>query len=256
MTRVQRLASIFVVVFAAGSATAQQPATLPIGKPLSATAANDAPAMYQFEAKSAGVLTVALQGTGDLAMILTDADGQAVPGGTTDQDLYGSTGTEQMMVTITEAGRYRLEVRQQEQGSAKFELAASWLPFPPFARPSDPDKRPSQARVVEIGRTHEDSLDAGAGDLWDWFALTPKTAGVLTVILRPTGTDESLDLMLELYTGENLTSAAMKSDQDLQGNMANESATLTVTAGQKIYVKVFGGQSVSGKYRLSSSLIQ
>ena len=245
-----------IVPLAIGDVAAQQPAALPVGKPVSGTAAKDAPAMYQFDAKTAGVLTIALQGTGDLAMLLTDADGQHVPGGTTDQDLFGSTGTEQLMVTITETGRYRLEVRQQDSGPAKFEIGAAWLPFPPFARPPDPDKRPAQALVVEIGRTHEDSLDAGRGDLWDWFAFTPKTGGVLTVILRPVGTDESLDLMLELYTADDLTNAAMKSDQDLQGNMANESATLTVTAGQKVYAKVFGGQSVSGKYRLSSSLIQ
>jgi hypothetical protein len=256
MISVRSLASACLLALATWPVLAQQPAALPMGKPVSGTATNGASAMYSIDAKSAGVLTVALQGGGDLAMLLTDADGQAVAGGTTDQDLYGSTGTEQMMVTITEPGRYRLEVRQQEQGAVKFEIAASWLPFPPFARPPDPDKRPTQARAVEIGQTHEDSLDAGSGDMWDWFALTPKSGGVLTVILRPAGNDESLDLMLELYTADDLTTAAMKSDQDLQGNMANESATITVTAGQKVYAKVFGTQSVAGKYRLSSSLIQ
>jgi hypothetical protein len=235
---------------------AQQPAALPMGKVVSGTATNGASAMYQFDAKTAGVLTVAVQGSGDLALLLTDADGQAVAGGTTDQDLAGSTGTEQLAVTITEAGRYRLEVRQQEQGPAKFEINAAWLSFPAFARPADPDKRPSQARALEVGRTHEDSLDTGGGDAWDWFSFTAKTGGVLTVILRPVGSEESLDLMLELYAGDNLTDAAMKSDQDLQGNMANESATITVTAGQKVYAKVLANGTASGKYRLSSSLIQ
>ena len=47
----------------------------------------------------------------------------------------------------------------------------------------------------------------------------------------------------------------MRSDQDMQDNPANESGTVDVKAGQKVHVKVtaLGG---SGKYRLTSSLIQ
>jgi hypothetical protein len=257
MIRSRRAALSLVVCLAAiAGVSAQQPAALPMGKAVAGTAANDKPAMYQFTAASAGVLTVAVQGSGDLALLLTDGDGQPVPGGTTDQDLFNSTGNEQLTVTITEAGRYRLEVRQQESGEAKFQIGAAWLPFAGFARPPDPDRRPSEARALDIGRTHDDSLDAGGGDAWDWFVFTPKTAGVLTVILRPADGESSLDLVLEIYTADDLASPEIRSDQDLQDNMANESATITVTAGQKVYAKVMGNSSASGKYRLSSTLIQ
>jgi hypothetical protein len=235
---------------------AQQAPNLPLGKPAAGTATGEAPAFYQFAAATAGVLSVAVVGSGDLALIVTDADGQAVAGGTMDSDLFGSTGTEQLLVTLPEPGTYRIQVRQQDSGPARFEIGGSWVSFPALARPADPDKRPSQARAVDVGRNHEDSLDAKTGDLWDWFVLTPKTAGALTVILRPVGADNQLDLTLELYAASDLASPTLKSDQDLQGHRANESITLDVTAGQKVYVKVQGGSSASGKYRLSSSLIQ
>jgi hypothetical protein len=234
-----------------------QGAQLPTGKAASGSATSDAPAVYQFTAATAGVLTIAVNGTGDLAISVVDADGQAVPDGQVDQDLRGSMGTEQLMVTLTEAGRYRIEVRQQDSGAAKFEIGASWVAFPAFARPADPDKRPTQARALEVGRTHEDSLNPGDGDQWDWFVFTPKQGGALTVILRPAaGAGNDIDLVLELYVGENLTEAVSKSDQDMQDNMANESATIDVKPGQKVYAKVIGNGSSAGKYRLSSSLIQ
>jgi hypothetical protein len=229
---------------------------LPMGKAVAASATNDAPTVYQFNATTAGVLTIAVKGSGDLAIIVSDADGQPVPQGTIDQDLFGSTGTEQAMVTLTEAGRYKIEIRQQESSPAKFEIGASWMPFPAFARPADPDKRPSQARPLETGRSHEDSLDPGEGDAWDWFVFTPKQSGALTVVLRPVGADTNLDLVLELYIGDNLTEAVTKSDQDMQENMANESATIDVKAGQKVYAKVVSNGNAPGKYRVSSSLIQ
>jgi len=245
-----------LVAAASSVGVAQQAPNLPIGKNDAGTATNEKAAVYQFNAATAGVLTVVVQGTGDLAIVIMDSDGQTVNEGSSDRDLMNSTGTEQLTVTLTEGGVYRVNVRQQDSGPAKFQIGASWVPFPGFARPADPDKRPSTARAVEIGRNHEDSLDSSAGDMWDWFVFTPKTAGTLTVILRPVG-DAQIDLQLEVYIGNNLEEAAAKSDQDLQGNAANESATIDVPAGQKVFVKVAGAfSSVNGRYRLSSSLIQ
>ena len=249
------LCGLAALITAASALEAQQASNLPMGKPAAGNATSDAPAMYQFAAAGAGILTISVNGTGDLALILTDADGQPVPGGTVDDDLFGSTGIEQLMVTITEAGTYRLQIRQQDNGPAKFEVGAAWLAFPAFARPPDPDKRPTQARAIEIGKSHEDGLQASAGDLWDWFVITPKAAGTLTVILRPLG-ESQLDLTLELYEADNLTTPQMRSDQDLQGNTASESVTFDVKAGQKVFVKVTGGSNPAGKYRISSSLIQ
>lgn len=229
---------------------------LPIGKSEAGTATNDAAGVYTFTATTAGVLSIAVQGNGDLALRMIDEDDQPVPDGSTDGDRFGSVGTEMLIVTLTEPGVYRVHVRMQESGMSKFQIGASWIPFPGLAQPSDPDRRPAQARVVDIGKSYEDSLGAPASDRWDWFAFVPKTAGTLTIITRPIA-DSKVDLALEVYTASDLSQAIAKSDQDLQGSEANESATIDVTAGQRIVVKVLNASgSTSGKYRIASNIIQ
>lgn len=71
------------------------------------------PAEYPLSAKTAGVLSVAVQGTGDLALQLVDEDGQVLPDGTSDRDLGGNEGTELLSTTVTEPGSYRVRVRLQ-----------------------------------------------------------------------------------------------------------------------------------------------
>jgi hypothetical protein len=246
-----------VIVLLVSSISARQAATaLPIGKPEPGKAGDNAPATYVFKAATAGVLTVAVVGDGDVEIAISDEDGQALPNGVADDDLFGSTGTEQATVTLTEPGGYRVQVRVVDGGNSKFQIGASFISMPALARPSDPDRRPGQARALEIGKSHEDSIDTGAGDPWDWFVYTPAQAGTLAIILRPVS-KESFDLTLETYTGGDFTKATASSDQDLQGHAANESISIDVTAGQKIYVKVYAGfGSATGKYRLSSSLIR
>jgi hypothetical protein len=231
-------------------ALAQQP--LPLGgTPVSGRADGDF-ATYEFEAASAGVLSVAVRGAGDLKLEVLDSDGQLVPDGSSDRDL-GDVGTEQLSVILGEPGTYRVRVRVLD-GSSSFDIGAAWIAFPAMARPSDPDGRPSRARTVELGRTVEDSLNTEDGDALDWYVLTPERDGVLTVALRPNG--DEVDLVLELYVGD-FTQAAEQSDQDLQDNSANEIATLNVTAGRPVHIKVLGyGGNVIGRYRLSTSLIQ
>jgi hypothetical protein len=236
----------------------QQPSPLPLGKVDAGTTSSEKPATYEFKAATAGVLSIALQGDGDLAIVVIDSDGQPVQDGSSDRDMYGSPGTEQMLVTIPEPGTYRVTVRLLD-GTGKFQIGASWIAFPARARPPDPDKRPASARPLEAGRTHEDSLDTANGDAWDWFVFTPKTAGTLTIILRPmAGAESQIDLQLEVFLGGNeFSQPTMRSDQDLQDNPANESVSLEVQSGQKVYAKVSGASgSAVGKYRISSSLIQ
>lgn len=232
---------------------AVQATPLPIGKVESGLTTSEKPAVFEFNAASAGLLSVAVQGDGDIALMVVDEDGQAVPDGSSDRDLNGSSGAEQVLVTITEAGTYRVQVKLLD-GQGKFQIGAAWIPFPARARPSDPDKRPATARAIETGRSYEDSLDAAGGDSWDWFVFTPKNGGTLTVVLRPLA-DSKIDLQLDVYTTADFSRPTVRSDQDLQENPANESGTVDVTAGQKVYVKVssLGG---AGKYRLTSSLIQ
>jgi hypothetical protein len=233
------------------TARSQQLPGLPVGKPVPGTTSEQAPATYQFTAATAGLLTVAVHGTGDLSLILTAADGTLID--VSDGDLFGSRGNEQLFTTIREPGTYKLGVEVGGGSQSKYEIGSSWLPFPAFTMPPDPDKHPSQAQPLPIGKPREDTLDGPAGDLWDWFVLTPATDGTLTVTLRPTG-DDVIDVVLELFLDDDFTTPVVRSDQDLQGNAANEAATIDVKAGQKVFAKV--SSSSRGSYRISSSLIR
>jgi hypothetical protein len=76
----------------------------------------------------------------------------------------------------------------------------------------------------------------------------------MVIVTRAVG--ESGDLVLEAYLDGKFGEVVERSDQDLQGDSANESVTVAVTKGQMVHVKVsgaFGRPSV--KYRISSSLI-
>lgn len=253
-----RLLVLTAAAFAAGTAvlSAQTPTELPVGKTTSGQVSGSAPAVYRFTAPSAGALAVAVHADADVTLKVTDDDGQVLPNGSSDQDLFGSGGNEQLIVTVPEGGEYRVEVALFGGGNATFQIGAGWIAMTGFERPGDPDGRPSGAMELEVGRSHEDSLDANEGDVRDWFAITAKTSGSLTVILRSVS-DDSPDLALELYTADTLGEYAVRSDSDLQGNMTNESATVDVKAGEKIYVKVLGATGrATGRYRIASSLIE
>lgn len=63
--------------------------------------------------------------------------------------------------------------------------------------------------------------------------------------------------ILEVYTDGDFSSAADRSDQDMQGNTSNESVTINLEAGDSVHVKVINQSgSTASKYRLSSSLIE
>lgn len=252
---VLRVAIVSLIVFGTPLSAAAQTA-LPLGTPQPGKVSSDMPTEYSFVAKTAGLLGIALQGEGDLAFQVTDEDGQTLPDGNVDRDLNGSAGTEMVSMLISEPGTYNVRVRVQGTQSSAFSIGGSWLAFPPFARASsDPDRRPRQGRSIIVGKAHEDSLNSEAGDSWDWFVMKPAQAGTLAIVTRRLGEGDT-DLVLEVYTDNDFTKPADRSDQDLQGNNANESVTVNVTAGQAVHVKVAGTFSrANTKYRLSSSLI-
>jgi hypothetical protein len=244
--------AVGAVTVMAASLAAQGPAPLPMGTPTPGKVAGE-PVEYSVAAKTAGVLSVAVQGTSDLSLQLVDEDGQLLPDGSVDRDLNGNDGTELLSVTITEPGAYRLRVRSAGDGGT-FQIAGAFLGFPAFQRPGDPDRRPRAAKPAQIGKPFEDGLDPDAGDNWDWWVMKATQAGTLTVVTRQAGTGDAPDLVLEVFTEGNFAEAQDRSDQDLQGNSANESATVQVTAGQSVHVKVSSNFGRAAKYRLSSSL--
>jgi hypothetical protein len=237
------------------SLNASAQTALPLGTPQQGKVTSESPAEYTVVAKTAGVLAAAISGDADLAFQVTDEDGQTIPEGSVDRDLNGSKGHEMLSLLLAEPGTYKVRVRAQG-GSSTFQISGSWLAFPAFAAASpDPNRRPRGATDIVMGKPHEDSLSSEGGDSWDWFVMKPAQAGTLAIVTRPLA-DGDADLVLEVYTDGDFTKPAGRSDQDLQGNSANESVAINVTAGQQVHVKVAGAFSrVSTKYRVSSSLI-
>jgi hypothetical protein len=68
---------LVLMVAVAGSTDAQAPVPLPLNTTTSgALGAGGQPAVYRFTAPGAGVLTVAVHGSDDLTLAVTDEDGQ------------------------------------------------------------------------------------------------------------------------------------------------------------------------------------
>jgi hypothetical protein len=212
-------------------------------------------AQYSFNAGGAGVLTVVARAANDsdLLLAVTDADGQPLPEGRSDQDLGGDVGAEQFAVTLPRAGAYRVVIETFGGGQASFRMGVSWLPFPDLEVPADPDGSPSSARRISVGQgPHEDSVDGGSGDYWDWFVLKADKAGTLTLATRTDGGD----LVLAAFEAGSFAEPLELSDQDLQGNGGNEAVTLVVEPGQEFFFQVsaFSG-GVAVPYRLQVGFI-
>jgi hypothetical protein len=209
---------------------------LELGKITKATTSSQQVASFNFNANAAGILTVVARSTdeSDIVLVVTDADGQPLPNGRSDQDIGGDTGAEQFAVTIPRAGGYQVRV-EPYSGSATFQIGASWLAFPDLEVPPDPDGSPSKAIAITVEQQSvSDGLDGSGGDYWDWFVYTADQAGTLTVATRA----EEGDLVLEAYSAGDYAEAMERSDQDLQGVSGNEALTLVVEPGQKFFFKV------------------
>jgi hypothetical protein len=214
----------------------------------------DGAAAYTFEAESAGILTVVARGDEDLVLSVTDAYGQPLPDGRSDQDLGGDRGAEQVAVTLTRPGSYQVRVETFGASTASdFEIGAGWLPFPSVETPPDPDGSPGSAtELVPGGEAHADALDGSVGDFRDWYVVRPEEAGTLTVTTRA----QEGDLVLEAYGADAFGDPLERSDQDLQDQPGNEALTLVVEAGEAFYFKVApwsDGDEV--EYRIQAGLI-
>ncbi len=229
---------------------------LPIGSVTGGTTSSENTATFQFSAETAGILTVVVRSTdeSDLVLMVTDADGQTLPEGRSDQDLGGDSGAEQFAVTLPRAGMYHVLVKPFSSGLASFRIGASWLGFPELEEPADPDGSPSTARSITIQQDPiTDTLDPTSGDHWDWYALRADRAGLLTVASRA----GEGDLVLEAFTEGNFSESAERSDQNLQDETGNEALTLSVSPGQTLYFKVsmYGTPESPISYRLSIGFI-
>lgn len=247
-----RFARVALLLLAIAAPLVAQSA-LPIGSTATgALGANGEAARYRFQASGPGVLTVVAHGSEDLTLAVMDEDGQPVADGTADRDLNGNVGSEMLSVVLTEGGTYRVEVRSHGSESGSFTVGGAWVPMSAFARPSDPDGRPSRAGRLAVGASHDDQLHPDEGDQWDWFTINVTERSTLVVVTR---IDEGADgdLALEVYLDNDYSTPAVQSDQDLQGNLGNESVTVDVRAGQPMHIKVrsFSSSGGSVPYRVS-----
>lgn len=213
---------------------------LQLGPMMQGTAGSETPAVFTFDAESAGVLTVVVRGSADadLVVTVTDEVGQTLPDGQSDQDLGGDSGAEQIAAVIPGAGRYQVRVSTWF-GTGPFELAAGWIAYPSLGSSPDPDGMPTAAAALTPGSPIQDSIDTGAGDAWDWYKVTVDSAAAITVIVEaPEG-----DLVLEVFSEGSYAEALNRSDEDMQGVAGNESITVQAQPGETYYFKVlpFGG---------------
>lgn len=229
---------------------------LPLGAPTEARLSGDAPLNYILTLPGAGVLTLVVDGSGDLVLQLMDADGQPLSDGRADSDLDGVSGREMLSVRVTEGGSYRLRVADLEGSGSSFRIGTSFLAFPSFAKAADADGRPSGAKSLTVGRPTEDTLDPSAGDSRDWFVFTMEKDGTLALVTRAIGDNDDMDLVLEAFLDGTFLEPAQRSDQDLQDDLSNEGITLAVRAGQRVHVRVSAASGSGGRYRVSSSLLE
>ncbi len=246
------LSSVLMTAWLVPSAEAQE---LELGRVINAATSDENVAALTFQAKSAGVLTVVVRSTdeSDLIVIVTDAHGQQLPEGRSDQDIGGVSGAEQLAITIPRAGTYLVRVETFASGSGDFRIGASWLAFPDLEVAADPDGSPSTAIPIGVEQQAiDESINGALGDYWDWFVFSAEGAGTLTVATRA---DEG-DLVLEAFRENEFSEAWERSDQDLQGINGNEALTLVVTLGQKLYFKVSSfTEGAAVPYRLQISFM-
>lgn len=109
---------------------------------------------------------------------------------------------------------------------------------------------PEEAAPLAIGDSRLEGLHGGG----NWYVITAPAAGTITVVTQGTGESDG-DLVLEAYFGDDFSMPAERSDQDLEGDSAHESVTVTVTAGQELYLKVrrFGFSDEAVTFQLSAT---
>jgi hypothetical protein len=248
------LAAVFLL-FLPEASGGQTVGNLESGKVMEGSTGWEGGVAYAFEASEAGVLTVVVRAAegNDVYLLVSDADGQPLPNGRSDQDLAGDAGAEQFAVNVPRAGSYRVGVEAYDGTDITFKIGVSWLPFPDLAVPADPDGTPGSAKAISIGQdTWTDALDGPSGDFWDWYVLKADKAGTLTVATRA----DDGDLILEAFSAGEFVEALERSDQDLQGNGGNEAITLVVEVGDEFYFKVSAfSEGASIPYRLQVGFI-
>ncbi|MEO8478164.1 MAG: hypothetical protein ABI542_00920 [Gemmatimonadota bacterium] len=215
-----------------------QASPLPIGTRGQGSVAESTPSRYSFSPTGTGLLTIAVSSTIDLGIRVMDVDGQVLPGGTGDIDYAGKPGLEFLSVPLSVVEPVTIEVSSVGGEAGAFTITAGYITEPAFQVPADPDRRPSLALPLTVGQSHTDALDPSGGDRWDWYTITAQDDGSLVFVTRTEGEGEPGDIALELYLGDDFSTPTAQADDDLQEVATNESVTVIVKKGDKVYLKV------------------
>lgn len=258
MSRVTIFSVAAALIVIPADAVAQ--ASLPLDRVESGVSLSGDASNYAFRSDGPGFLSIVVRGTtedADLVLTVMDEEYQTLWNGRSDQDLGGDLAAEQLLVPIPAGGAYTISVEgPYSNETVSYDIGATFLATSIAEVPPDPDGRPSQARELDIGESHEDAIDPASGDGWDWYRFTADSDGVLTVLTRANDMEEG-DVKLELFREGSFREADLESDQDEDSVLTNESVNLDVISGQTVYVRVSPALSMGGRaaYRIASGLI-
>jgi hypothetical protein len=237
-----------------GGLRAEEPRPLPLGELADGQVPADGPSVWRFQATCAGALTVLVRAKdkSDLALYVTDKDGQVLPDGEVDRGTDGDNGAEQLVSVLTAPGTYLVQVVAPQGGEGQYLIGGSWLPAPALAREPDPDGSPSAARALAPDAPVEDELGPARGDRWDWLVVTPAQAGKLRLtVLAAEG-----DLRLELFQEGRFLAPVARVDDDLGGVSGHEAVEVEVEAGKRYFFRVLAVDLSAEKlpYKVSCAL--
>jgi hypothetical protein len=208
---------------------------------------------HQVTLREPGVLTVLVDGTGDLVLRVRNAEGEVIC--ESDSDLDERLGREGASVRISMAGDYTVEIEEIAGEVSTFTLMASHTPFAPFHRDAPPPAPRIEAAPLAVNTTVIRTLTEAAADDAEYFVIVPERDGLLT-IMTGVPSDAELDLMLEHFAGADFRSEALRSaDDDLGGVLAQEAMTIAVRAGVPVHLRVAVLDGTAGaRYRLVTEL--
>jgi len=197
--------------------------------------------VFEFQAKSAGVLTVVVRANKDVQLVVRGKDGKPVELGEIDLDYFGSGGAEQGAIVLPAAGKYQIEVRPYDlqAGLAKYRLGASWLPgeFLAPPRPHDPQTAPA----LVLDRWTPGQLPLGIhGNL---YVYKSTAKGTLTVRSK-----SEIDVKLIAFQ-DNLRTQLAWADDEVEDQIGMDVLPLDVEPDRVYLIQVVPAEGLSEEAR-------
>jgi hypothetical protein len=221
---------------------------------------------YVITAPEDGTVTLTTRSTGEndgdlvIEAYLDENFGEYVV--RSDWDLEGDSAHETVTVGLNSGQVLHAKVAQWGFGrdELSYQLDVSHTPGvvePPQSSPahftgSSVGPGSAEVRALAVDESRQGMFDA-SGDA-RWYLITAPGPGELTLTTRSTGEDDG-DLVLETFVDGDFSDWVAHSDQDLGGDLAHETVTMRLDAGQTVHLKVsqWAGGSDAISYQLTAS---